>query len=102
MVPPSGTTKGNSIYKVPGGKLVKVELVLEIVDGIKMIEQIKITGDFFIHPEDLIEELEEELRGSDLEDVETNIEKMLAARVGAQMIGIEAHDIVHAIELAGE
>ena len=102
MVPPSGTTKGNSVYKVPGGKLVKIELALETADEIKMIKDIRITGDFFMHPEDLVEELEEGLRGSKLEDAGTKIERVLVARVDAQMIGIEGRDIVHAIELADE
>ncbi|MCK4757736.1 MAG: hypothetical protein KAS67_04730 [Thermoplasmata archaeon] len=102
MAPPSGTTKGNSVYKVPGGKLVKVGLVLEPVNGIEMIKEIRITGDFFIHPEDLIEELEEGLVGSNMDDIEMNIKNILAAHEKVQLVGIEGDDIIHAIELAGE
>lgn len=48
-----------SIYKIPDGKLVKIDLEEE--NG--MIEKIKITGDFFMHPEEIITTLEENLAG---------------------------------------
>jgi lipoate-protein ligase A len=51
-------------YKVPGGKLIKVSA--SIRNG--LIEEIKITGDFFLHPEESIEALEEKLKGVKIED----------------------------------
>ncbi len=53
----NGILKGE--LKVKGGKLVKCSL--SVKDGV--IEQIKFTGDFFMYPEEKIEELEKELRG---------------------------------------
>ncbi|MBS7655085.1 hypothetical protein KEJ50_01060 [Candidatus Bathyarchaeota archaeon] len=51
-------------YKVPGGKLIKV------LTSIKndVIEEIKITGDFFLHPEESIEILEQKLKGMKIEE----------------------------------
>ena len=46
-----------SVYKIPEGKLVKIEL--ETVDN--EIKKIKITGDFFLYPEEIISKLEESL-----------------------------------------
>ncbi|MEK7633536.1 MAG: lipoate protein ligase C-terminal domain-containing protein [Patescibacteria group bacterium] len=51
-----------SVYKIPEGKLVKVELETE--KG--KIKKIKITGDFFMHPEEMIEKLEENLVGCEM------------------------------------
>ena len=51
-----------AIYKVPNGKLLKI--FLEDVDG--KIASIKITGDFFMHPEENIEALESALGGCEL------------------------------------
>jgi lipoate-protein ligase A len=52
-----------SIYKIPEGKLVKIELEEE--DG--KIKKIKITGDFFMHPEEMIGTLEKNLVNSPLD-----------------------------------
>jgi hypothetical protein len=49
----------NSIYKVPGGKLIKIKLKYSQKN--KVIENIKITGDFFAYPEDSIEKIESNL-----------------------------------------
>jgi len=46
-----------SVYKIPEGKLVKIEL--ETVDD--KINKIKITGDFFLYPEEIINKLEKSL-----------------------------------------
>lgn len=48
-----------SVYKIPEGKLVKIEL--ETING--EIKKIKITGDFFLYPEEIISKLEESLVG---------------------------------------
>lgn len=100
MAQTSGITKGNSVYKVPGGKLVKVWLAIELVNEGAVIRDISITGDFFIHPEEIIEALEEGLIGSDPNDAEININKILAAHEKVQLVGIEADDIAHAIGMA--
>lgn len=46
-----------SVYKIPGGKLVKIELE----EKAGKIRKVKITGDFFMHPEEIIGELEKNL-----------------------------------------
>lgn len=51
-----------AIYKVPNGKLLKV--FLEDAGG--KITSVKITGDFFMHPEENIEDLEQALIGCEL------------------------------------
>ena len=46
-----------SIYKIPQGKLVKIQLE----EKNNKIKKIKITGDFFMHPEEIIDKLERTL-----------------------------------------
>lgn len=52
-----------AIYKVPNGKLLKI--FLEEENGI--IASIKITGDFFLYPEENIEKLEHAVQGAPLQ-----------------------------------
>lgn len=52
-----------ALYKVPNGKLLKI--FLEEKEG--KISDIKITGDFFTYPEERIERLEQELKGTSLQ-----------------------------------
>ena len=103
-------------YKAEGGKLLRVQL--NVADGpgqpqgiagqpqgiAPTIRWIKITGDFFMHPEEAIEELEAML---------TNIpytEAAVRAKVQAffaqtpsevQVIGAGVNDFVHVIMAAG-
>lgn len=51
-------------YKVEGGKLIKVQLTKQN----NKIGSIKITGDFFMHPEEAIESLERSLIGCPIEE----------------------------------
>lgn len=59
---------GKAELKVVGGKLLRVSSVIR--DG--RIEDIKITGDFFLHPEDSIDDLEARLRGIRAQKDEVN------------------------------
>lgn len=54
---------GEAQCKVEGGKMIKVQLTQ--LEG--KIEHIRITGDFFLHPEEMIDELERVLVGKPLE-----------------------------------
>lgn len=63
--------KGKSILKVPNGKLLKIFLEYEK----DKITKIKITGDFFIHPEETIDELEKELTGLNFQSVNKTIDE---------------------------
>jgi len=90
---------GKAEYKVEGGKLVKVQL--QKIG--KAIGKIKITGDFFLHPEELIEELERRLEGRllDEEDLAEYIRALLE-RNEAVMLGASPEDFARCIMMAGE
>lgn len=51
---------GRAAEKVHGGKLVKAE-----VDFAHSVNYVKLTGDFFLHPEESIEKIEASMRGMD-------------------------------------
>ena len=53
----------HTIYKVPGGKLLRVEM-----DYDDKIIKISISGDFFMHPEEGIEKIEKALVGVELKE----------------------------------
>lgn len=52
--------KGQAEEKVPGGKLVRIKVGYDSV-----VNYVKITGDFFLHPEEGLAEIEGCLRGID-------------------------------------
>jgi hypothetical protein len=54
-----------SVYKVPDGKLLKINL--EYDENTNNIETIRITGDFFAYPEETIDIMEEELKSIKIE-----------------------------------
>lgn len=64
---------GRAELKVPGGKLLRAASTVR--HG--RLEEIKITGDFFMHPEEALEELEERLKGiqADEEAIRKTVEK---------------------------
>jgi len=90
---------GRAEYKVEGGKLIRINLTIE--NG--KIEHIKITGDFFLHPEDVIEDIERALRGRPLDEDELNrlIENLLENKQ-AIPIGVSPRDFVRCIMMASE
>lgn len=85
-------------YKVEGGKLIKVQLLER--DG--KIHEIKITGDFFLHPEDLIEDLEKALIGKPLKerDLAESIRSLIQNRE-ATLLGASPEDFAKCILMAG-
>jgi len=89
---------GKATYKVEGGKLIKIQL-RERADK---IQEIKITGDFFLHPEELIEELEERLVGKPLkeQDLVESIRSLMQER-GATLLGASPEDFAKCILMAG-
>ncbi len=73
-----------SEYKVPGGKLIRIRMELED----EVIKRIKITGDFFIYPEETIERLEEELTGQRI--ISTDFVELIShliTRMNAEIAG---------------
>lgn len=83
-----------AIYKVPNGKLLKVFLAIEedtIID-------IKITGDFFLHPEEKITILEDALNGASLD--KENLQKIIEATIAdeeIELFGVDPESIVKTI-----
>ncbi len=81
-------------YKAPGGKLLRIRLREE--DGI--IKSVKITGDFFLVPEDSLPKLEKMLEDAPIREAEL---KLLVDRffrgTGAQGLGVTPDDFVRAI-----
>lgn len=85
-------------YKVLGGKLLRVH----ILSRDNIIKNIKITGDFFIHPEESIDELEELLMHTKLNenDIRKKIKKFYDEDV--IVIGADIEDFVTLIKSALE
>ncbi len=84
--------------KVKEGKLVKVEVEC---DG--FIKKIKITGDFFLHPEDILEKIEKSILGlrkdTSTEAIASRIHEITEAN-DAQMIGISPESLALVIKEA--
>lgn len=84
--------------KVKEGKLVKVEVEYD-----KVIKKIKITGDFFLHPEDILEKIEKSMLGAKkdagMEAIASKIQRIMDAH-GAQMIGISPQSLALVIKKA--
>jgi lipoate-protein ligase A len=86
-------------YKAPGGKLVRIRLKEE--QG--LIRSVKITGDFFLVPEESLGKLEKMLEDVPLKGAEL---RLLVDRffrgTGAQGLGVAPDDFVKAILSAKE
>jgi len=84
--------------KVKEGKVVKIEF-----DCNDVIRNIRITGDFFLHPENMLEEIEKSIvgldRNADENTIISNIQKGIAVS-DAQMIGISPESIARLIKEA--
>ena len=89
----------SSDYKAPGGKLVRIRLREE--QG--LITSVKITGDFFLVPEESLGKLEKMLEDVPLREAEL---RLLVDRffrgTGAQGLGVSSEDFVKAILSARE
>lgn len=81
--------------KVPGGKLLCVEA--EFSSG--RITRIRVTGDFFLHPEESIEAIEQGLVGSRPDEVSAKVSAVLS-RERAQLIGASPQDIERLVKRA--
>ncbi len=81
-------------YKVPGGKLIRIDIVLEGM----MIKRIMITGDFFIHPEGALERIEEALAGTEVTEADGVIGNAVS-RESAMLVGFSAKDLADAIRM---
>ncbi|MBN2002756.1 MAG: hypothetical protein JXA21_05315 [Anaerolineae bacterium] len=84
-------------YKVAGGKLLRVRL--QVQSG--AITAINITGDFFMHPEEAIETLEQMLVGVDREENAVRVAVQAFFATDVQVVGADVDDFVHLILSAG-
>lgn len=85
---------GSASLKVAGGKLVKARV--EASAG--SIAHVKITGDFFLHPEDAITDIETALIGANLDEavIATTVSDALSSR-NAQLIGAAPSDFAKVV-----
>ena len=84
-------------YKVPNGKLLKIKLNAD--DNV--INSVTILGDFFLHPESTIEQIEMALIGTeiDIQKITDKIQSVLD-RTHSILLGAQPNDIAKAIERA--
>ena len=83
---------GSATRKIPAGKLVRVDVAYS-----DRIEKVKITGDFFLHPEETLDDILSLLIGQTLPlDTPTLTHQLEALLVqqDAQLIGASSQDIV--------
>lgn len=83
---------GSASEKIPGGKLLRVS-----VDYGERINSVRITGDFFMHPEEAIAGIERSLIGAKKEEVPS---KLREAASGVTIIGATPEDIARVIQQA--
>ncbi|MBN1873227.1 MAG: biotin--protein ligase [Anaerolineae bacterium] len=83
-------------YKVKGGKLLRVRLNVDA----GMIRTVRITGDFFMHPEDALETLEHSLIGIPFQEITIRAQVQQFFNSEVQVIGAEVEDFVHVLLIA--
>ncbi|MDD5417331.1 MAG: lipoate protein ligase C-terminal domain-containing protein [Candidatus Nanoarchaeia archaeon] len=84
-----------SCHKVCGGKLVKIRVEFNN----NKISKIKITGDFFLHPEETLILIETNLIGKELSECEETINETLKNN-NAIMYGIDSVSVSEMIKVA--
>jgi hypothetical protein len=85
--------KKNIAYKAPEGKLIKLKAAISNSE----IKTIKITGDFFIHPEESITEIESFLINKKINQVEKEFSDFLNKK-NIRIIGFKPKDLVEALK----
>ncbi|MFE1646882.1 biotin/lipoate A/B protein ligase family protein [Microbacterium sp. P01] len=85
-------------YKVPGGKLVVVDL--EVRDGV--IADFHLAGDFFLEPDDALADIDAAVTGMPVESDVTTIAAAVRAALpeGAQLLGFTAESVGTAVRRA--
>ena len=92
--------QGEATEKVPGGKLVRIK-----VDFDDSVKDIKITGDFFLHPEECIHEIENIMKNVEINfDDNTIIAKIdgVLKENNAELIGINSETLAKTLRKAIE
>ncbi len=86
-------------YREKVGKLVAVDV--ECTGG--KISSIRITGDFFLHPEEKIIQIEKSILGSDMDISENDLEKIISSELrSALLVGATSADLARIIRRALE
>lgn len=88
--------KGNSIYKVPNGKLLR--LSLELKAG--KISAIQLRGDFFMHPEEGVEAIEQALLGLAVDKGIVKAVEKAAGDNSIEMFGLDSNAVFEAVKMA--
>ena len=99
MPPQPGTSNADvrcGDYKAGGGKLLRVRMTVT-EDNPPFIQTLRITGDFFMHPEEAIEDLEQLLTGAPLDETALRecVQTFFAGDV--QVVGADVDDFVAAL-----
>ena len=81
--------------KIKGGKLIRIECEIEE----EILKNIKFTGDFFLHPEEKLSELEDFLQGMKINEVNKNIISFLKNN-HVIFLGINVNDFSNIFENA--
>lgn len=84
-------------YKVPGGKLLVAET--EVNDGV--LTTVKVMGDFFMHPEEAINDLENALSGKQVSRINEIVEEFFGGKE-ITLFGVSAKDFAHVLKLTLE
>ena len=91
--------KGYAEYKVPEGKLVKVKVEIHNNN----LVAVQILGDFFVHPEHHIEEIEKHLCGLSANNRAEEFEKRvreIVKKTKTKLVGVDAGSIAIAVKEA--
>ena len=83
--------------KVPGGKLVRIEADC---DG-GHFSKVLITGDFFVHPEEALGQIEKDIEESALNGNEEELERLIESIIqsnDARLVGFGAKDIAEILK----
>ena len=85
-------------YKVPGGKLVVVDL--EQVDG--RLRDVRVSGDFFLEPDTALGEINAALEGMPADGGEDDFARAIRGRLGdgVHMYGITPEGVAAAVRRA--
>ncbi len=92
----SGADARSADYKAIGGKLLRVRMTVT-EDRPSLIQTIRITGDFFMHPEEAIEDLEQLLTGAPLDEVALHARVQTFFDGDVQVVGADVDDVVAAL-----
>lgn len=85
-----------SVYKVPDGKLIKI--FLDYNESLNVISFIQINGDFFVYPEESIQDLEKELVGNPIDrKILYDLIESFIDRNHIEFIGISAESLTEAV-----